>query len=236
MLFGDGPKGNKFADAGVGENNIDALLHLKDGLVKAIKVSQLGNVSLNSRNVRADCLHGLVEFLLAAARDEDIGTLFDENFSSSQPNPFCPASDDGGLAFELFGHCLSPSLLSWNSPAPMLHARSLECEHRLAEVIGQMVRAAQQDGEAIARSIFCEIFFRYGRVPLDPVGPRHFFKPLPQFSINDLPCPVNLFVRRNVGSRLVGIQDEGDIKLGMKSFSEAQQRQHRVVYACEMPP
>src|SRR5260370_17764035 len=114
MLVGDGPKGNKFANAGVGENNIDSPLHLRDGLVKTIKVSQLGNVSVNSRNVGADCLHGLVEFLLAAARDEDIGTLFDEKFSSSQPNPFCPAGDDGGLAFELFGHRLSPILLSCN--------------------------------------------------------------------------------------------------------------------------
>src|SRR5437879_1918446 len=197
MLFGDGPKGNKFADAGVGENNIDSPLHPKDGLVKAIKVSQLGNVALNSRNVGADCPHGLVEFLLTAARDEDIGSLFDEKFSSSQPIPFCPASDDGGLAFELFGHCLSPLLLSWNSPAPMLHARSLESEHRLAQVIGQMVRATQQDGEAIARSVFGEIFFRNGSVPLDPVGPRHFFKTLQQFTVYCRPCLANLFVRRN---------------------------------------
>src|SRR6266850_3357550 len=107
MLFGDGPKGNKFANPSVGENNIDSPLHLSNRLVKTIKVSRLGNVSLNSRNVGADCLHGLVEFLLTAARDEDIGTLFDEKFSSSQPNPFCSAGNDGGLAFELFGHCLS---------------------------------------------------------------------------------------------------------------------------------
>src|SRR3989449_10032007 len=126
MLFGDGPKGNKFANAGVGENNIDSPLHLRDGLVKTIKVSQLGNVSLNSRNVGADCLHGRVEFLLAAAHDEDIGTVFDEQLSSSQPNPFFPAGDDGGLAFCLFAHFLSPLSLIWNSPAPMLHARSLE--------------------------------------------------------------------------------------------------------------
>src|SRR5216683_3618668 len=106
MLFADGPKGNKFANAGVGENNIDSSLYLSDGLVKTIKVSQLGNVSLNSRHVGADCLHGLVEFFLAAARDEDIGTLFDEPLCSSQPNPFRPAGDDGGLAFELLGHCL----------------------------------------------------------------------------------------------------------------------------------
>src|SRR5216683_8234116 len=115
MLFGDRPKGNQFDSAGVGEDNIDSPLHLGDGLVQTIKVSQLGNVSLNSRNVGADCLHGLVEFPLAAARDEDIGTLVDEKFCRSQPNPFCAAGDDGGLAFELFGHCLSPLLRSWIS-------------------------------------------------------------------------------------------------------------------------
>jgi hypothetical protein len=38
---------------------------------------------MNPRNVGADCLHGLVEFLLAAARDEDIGTLFDEKLCRS---------------------------------------------------------------------------------------------------------------------------------------------------------
>src|SRR5260221_1094777 len=167
MILGDCHKGNKFANAGVGENNIDSPLHLRDGLVKTIKVSQLGNVPLNSRNVRTDCLHGLVEFLLAAARDEDIGTLFDEELCRSQSNPFCATGDDGGLAFELFGHCLSPLLLSWNSPVPMLHIRLLESEHRLAEVIGKMVRAAQQDGEAIARSVFGGSFLRYGSVPLD---------------------------------------------------------------------
>src|SRR6266576_3876909 len=112
MFFGDGPKWNKFGNAGVGENNIDSPLHLRDGLVKTIEVSQFGNVSLNSRNVGADCLHGLIELLLAAARDEDIGTLFDEKFSSSQPNAFCAAGDDSRLACELFGHCVSPLLAS----------------------------------------------------------------------------------------------------------------------------
>ena len=56
-------------------------------------IGMVDNISLNARNVRADCLHGLVEFLLSAARDEDIGTLLDEKFSSSQPNPFCPAGE-----------------------------------------------------------------------------------------------------------------------------------------------
>src|ERR1700681_167532 len=134
MRFGDGLKGNKFANTSVGENNIDSPLHLGDGLVKTIKVGQFGNVSLNARNVGADCLHGLVKFLRATARDEDVCTFFDEKLCRSQSNPFCAAGDDGGLAFELFGHCLSPLLLSWNSPAPMLHARSLESEHRLNDI------------------------------------------------------------------------------------------------------
>jgi hypothetical protein len=54
MLFRDGPEGNEFANTGVGEDNVDSALHLRDGLVKAVKVSQLGDVSLNARNVAAD--------------------------------------------------------------------------------------------------------------------------------------------------------------------------------------
>src|SRR5580704_3772350 len=105
MLFGDGPKGNKFANAGVGKNDIDSTLHLRNGLVKTIEVGQLGNVPLNAGNIAADCLHGLVEFLPPAARDEDIGALFDKKLCRSQPNSFCAAGDNGGLAFKLSKHC-----------------------------------------------------------------------------------------------------------------------------------
>src|SRR6266403_1398434 len=90
MLFGDGPKGNKFGNAGVGENDIDSPLHFRYGLVKAIKVGQFGNVALNARNVAAECLHGLVEFLVSAARDEDKGALFDESFAVANPIPSVP--------------------------------------------------------------------------------------------------------------------------------------------------
>jgi len=47
-------------------------------LIKAIKFRRLGNVSLNTRNVGAHCLHGLNEFHLAAVGDEDKGALCDE--------------------------------------------------------------------------------------------------------------------------------------------------------------
>src|SRR5215469_5674416 len=101
MLFSDGSKGNKFANTGVGENNIDSPRRLGDGLVKAIEVSRLSSVALNSRNVGADCLHRLVEFLLTAARDENMG-VFNEKPCRGQSNPFGASSDHGCLAFELF--------------------------------------------------------------------------------------------------------------------------------------
>jgi hypothetical protein len=59
-----------------GEDNIDSSLHFADCLVEKIKIGHFGDVSLNNRRIGADCLHGLVEFLLAAPRDEDIGTFF----------------------------------------------------------------------------------------------------------------------------------------------------------------
>src|SRR6185436_20071450 len=108
MLFGDFTEGNKFTNTGIRENNIDSPLHLTDCLVETIQVGQFCDVTVTARHIAADCLHCLIEFFLAAARDEDICTLFDEKFCSSQPNPFCPASDDGGLAFESIGHCFPP--------------------------------------------------------------------------------------------------------------------------------
>src|ERR1700730_1637635 len=115
MLFGDFTEGNKFTDAGVGEDNIDLSLHFADCLVEKVKIGHFGDVSLNTRRIGTDCLHGLVELLLAAPHDEDIGTFFDEQFCGSQPNPFCSAGDDGSLAFELVGHYVSPLLLSGNA-------------------------------------------------------------------------------------------------------------------------
>src|SRR5580704_2573918 len=112
MSFGDFSEGNEFTDAGVGENNIDLSLHFADCLVEMIKIGHFGNVSPNTGRIGADCLHGLVEFLLAAPCDENISTFIDEPLCSCQPNPFCSPGDDGDLAFELFCHLPYPLLLS----------------------------------------------------------------------------------------------------------------------------
>src|SRR5579871_5742220 len=118
----------------------------------------------------------------------------------------------------------------------MLHVQSLESKHRLAEVIREMICAAEQDGEATTRGIFRKLFLRHGRVTLEPVGRRHFFEPFRQFSVYGDPCSANLFVRRSDGLRLVRINDEGNVKLGITSFSQPEQRQHRVVNGCQMSP
>src|SRR5260221_9893898 len=78
MLFGHFTEGNKFPNAGVGENDIDSPIRLTDCLVKTIQIGQFGDVPLNAVHVHADCLNGLVELFLAAARDENICPLLDE--------------------------------------------------------------------------------------------------------------------------------------------------------------
>src|ERR1700722_4123362 len=118
MLFGDRSERNKFANAGVGKNNVDLALPLGNDLVKTIEVGKVCNVSLNSENIGTDGLHSLVELLLATTRYEDVSAFLDKKFCRSQPNPFCPSGDDSGLAFELFVHRRSPLLLLANSNPP----------------------------------------------------------------------------------------------------------------------
>src|SRR5882724_616501 len=86
MLLGDASQGNKLTDPGVGENDIDSPLPFDD-LVETIEVRQLGNVSPDTRDAASDRLDGLIEFLLPTARDEDMGTLLDEELCAGQADP-----------------------------------------------------------------------------------------------------------------------------------------------------
>src|SRR6202023_2730056 len=93
MLLRDASQGSEFSDTSVSKNDIDPSLRL-DSLVETIKVGQFGNVSLNAGNIAADCLHGLIEFLLTAARDEDVSTFSDEELCCGSPYPGRAAGDD----------------------------------------------------------------------------------------------------------------------------------------------
>jgi len=110
---------------------------------------------------------------------------------------FCPAGDDGGSCLRAFGSLSFSRIAELETPSSMLHARSLESAPP-GRGDRTDVRAAQQEWEAIARSVFGEIFFRYGSVPPDPVG-NDIFQTPPQVSIEPRSCLANLFVRRNGG-------------------------------------
>src|SRR5579859_6517688 len=88
MFLSDIAERRKFRNAGIGEDDVKVSLCL-DSIIKAIKVVQFGNVSLNASNIAADCFHGLVEFLLTTTRDENVGTRFHEELCCSQPYPGC---------------------------------------------------------------------------------------------------------------------------------------------------
>ena len=52
--FGDGAERCEFADAGVGEENVDAAFLLLDGGVEAIEIGEIGDVALDGGDVFAD--------------------------------------------------------------------------------------------------------------------------------------------------------------------------------------
>ena len=65
-----------------------------DCLVRTIKIGQFGDVAVNACRVTTDRRHSLVEFLLAAASDEDICALIYEELRCSQPDALRAAGDN----------------------------------------------------------------------------------------------------------------------------------------------
>src|ERR1700686_219525 len=83
----------KFGHSSVSKEHINAP-PLTHGFVEAIEVGQVGNVALNASNIASDCIHSLVKFLLAAPRDENVGTLFDRELRRGKPYSGGDAGDD----------------------------------------------------------------------------------------------------------------------------------------------
>src|SRR6202011_1806102 len=100
MLLRESCQGSEFAYAGIGDQGIDLSLRLH-GLVESIEVRQFGDVPANTFNVAADRLHGLVEFLLPAARYEDVGAFIDEPLRRGEAYSRCAAGDYGPVFLHL---------------------------------------------------------------------------------------------------------------------------------------
>src|SRR6202043_4216906 len=99
-ILGDASQRREFAKTGIGENDIESAL-LPDGLVETIQVGKFCYVSLNAGNVAADRLHGLIEFLLATAGDEDVRAFFNEELGGSQADSGRAPGDDRYFALQL---------------------------------------------------------------------------------------------------------------------------------------
>src|SRR5579872_6544448 len=102
VLLGDASQGRKFGNARICEDDVDPSPRRLDSFVETVEVGEFGNVSLNTSNITADRVHGLVEFILAASRDENERALFDEEFRRRQSYSRGSAGDDGDLALQFF--------------------------------------------------------------------------------------------------------------------------------------
>ena len=103
-------------------------------------------------------------------------------------------------------------------------------------MIGEMVRAAQQDCEAVACGILCEVCFGNGSVFLKPVRGRKFCKAGVQLCVHFVPAFLYFFRGGNVGHCPVRLGEERGIEFGAEPGSEIEQRKHGVMNGSQVPP
>jgi hypothetical protein len=65
----------------------------------------LATSALNANYIAADCLHGLIEFLLTTARDEEVSTFSDEALGCGQPYTGFDASNDSRFSLQFTIGC-----------------------------------------------------------------------------------------------------------------------------------
>src|SRR6266481_5695195 len=99
MRLTEACQGSEFARAGISDQDIDLPLRFH-GLVESIEVLQFGDVSSNACNLATDRLDGLVEFLLAASRYEDIGALIDEPLRCGETYSRRASGNQGHLSLQ----------------------------------------------------------------------------------------------------------------------------------------
>ena len=101
VLLGDLIEFGEFAATGTGEEDVDLAFFAFDCLVETVEIGQVGGIALNTGNVFADKFHGLIELVLAASCDEDVGSFFDEQFGCGERHAGRGCRNDCDFAFEL---------------------------------------------------------------------------------------------------------------------------------------
>src|SRR6266481_8490261 len=99
--LGDLAERHEFAQAGVGEEDVDATLLLLHRRVQSIQIREIGDVPLDAADVLADLAHRRVELGLTAPGDEDVRAFRGEPSCGGEADSAVAPGDDGDLAFEL---------------------------------------------------------------------------------------------------------------------------------------
>src|SRR5580698_3280160 len=84
MLFRYCAEGSKGAAPGIGDQDVNVSFLIFYLSIQTIEIGQIGDVALNAGDIAADFPDGLVQFVLAAARNKNIGAFRDKPFGRGE--------------------------------------------------------------------------------------------------------------------------------------------------------
>src|SRR6202021_466143 len=90
-----------FAHAGAPVQDVDPALFPLDRVEQTVEVVEIGRVAAHAGYVPANQLDGLIERLLPPARDENVGTFFNEALGALQRQAARSTRDDCNFSFKL---------------------------------------------------------------------------------------------------------------------------------------
>src|SRR5262249_7862947 len=108
-------------EAGVGEQDVEASLLPLYGAEQPVEVREVRDVTRHAGDVLADLPDRLIEFRLAASRDEDMGAFGDESPGGGQADAAVAPGDDRDPTFQFLRHA--------TPPLPVRAVRVKACEY-----------------------------------------------------------------------------------------------------------
>src|SRR6185312_9919522 len=107
VLGGDLAERKQASRPGIGEDDIEGAALGLHRRVKPVEVGRIGDRALHRAGIRPEVGHGVVEYVLPAAEDEDEGAFLDEALCRRAADAGRAAGDHGGLSIQS-GHVVGP--------------------------------------------------------------------------------------------------------------------------------